>query len=304
MPQWWEADPVVSEPSMQPMVAHTPHAHGNWWEADPVADEPKPREVTNYRGLRIVKTGDKVEANPTPTDEENAEMLRQVGEYYPAMASLVSMGLGGGAAAAARPLAVRAIPYATGAALGGAEYAHSGDPLRAMGAAVTGFQGGKGAVGIGRGLLARLGAGAVAEAAVPAVAEAAAEAAPAAYRGIPSLMRIAPAAAEEAAAVTEGARATQSAGNLSSLLRPAASSAAPAVAETAPVVAEAAKAAATPAKTVVQFAKEIAKDNPKVGEKIWILLDDAGQPLKRLTPDQAAAAARKGLPTTWVKNLW
>jgi hypothetical protein len=55
---------------------------------------------------------------------------------------------------------------------------------------------------------------------------------------------------------------------------------------------------------LMQFAKQVAQRNPKVGEKIWILLDEAGNPSKLLTPDQAGAAARKGLSTTWVKNLW
>ena len=31
----------------------------------------------------------------------------------------------------------------------------------------------------------------------------------------------------------------------------------------------------------------------KIGEKIWVLLDDAGMPVKTLTPSEAGAAARK-----------
>jgi hypothetical protein len=51
-------------------------------------------------------------------------------------------------------------------------------------------------------------------------------------------------------------------------------------------------------------AREFAKANSKkMGEKVWMLLED-GLPVKKLTPDQAAAAARKGLETTWVKNVW
>lgn len=42
----------------------------------------------------------------------------------------------------------------------------------------------------------------------------------------------------------------------------------------------------------------------KLGEKIWMLLDDAGNPLRVLTPDQAGAAARAGKATTWVKKTW
>lgn len=55
---------------------------------------------------------------------------------------------------------------------------------------------------------------------------------------------------------------------------------------------------------LMAFAKRIAQANPKVGEKIWILLDDAGRPLRRLTPEQASAAARGGAQTTFVRNLW
>ena len=64
------------------------------------------------------------------------------------------------------------------------------------------------------------------------------------------------------------------------------------------------RAAAGAHKALMDFAKGIAEENPKVGQKIWMLLDDAGAPVKMLTPDQAGAAARKGLKTTWVKNLW
>ena len=64
------------------------------------------------------------------------------------------------------------------------------------------------------------------------------------------------------------------------------------------------KAAVESHRKLVEFAKEAAKQNPKMGQKIWILLDDSGAPAKLLTPDQAGAAARKGLRTTWIKNLW
>lgn len=67
---------------------------------------------------------------------------------------------------------------------------------------------------------------------------------------------------------------------------------------------DAGRAAATAHNSLMAFAKDIAKSNPKVGQKIWILLDEAGQPVRQLTSDQAGAAARKGLKTTWVKNLW
>jgi hypothetical protein len=52
------------------------------------------------------------------------------------------------------------------------------------------------------------------------------------------------------------------------------------------------------------FAKEAARSLKVRGEKIWMELDEAGLPLRVLTPDQAGAAARAGKATTWVKNLW
>jgi len=55
---------------------------------------------------------------------------------------------------------------------------------------------------------------------------------------------------------------------------------------------------------LMSFAKEAASKSSKLGEKIWMLLDEAGAPLRVLTPDQAGAAARAGQATTWVKNLW
>lgn len=82
------------------------------------------------------------------------------------------------------------------------------------------------------------------------------------------------------------------------------------VAEAAPTVAQAAPAAsgavaaAARHKAVMEFAKDAAARNPKIGEKIWFTVDKAGNPLKILTPDQAGAAKRAGIPTSWAKNLW
>jgi hypothetical protein len=75
-------------------------------------------------------------------------------------------------------------------------------------------------------------------------------------------------------------------------------------AKVAPAVVDKGRAAAASHGNLMAFAKDIASKNPKAGEKIWILLDEAGQPVKQLTSDQAGAAARKGLKTTWVRNLW
>lgn len=75
-------------------------------------------------------------------------------------------------------------------------------------------------------------------------------------------------------------------------------------AEVAPTVLSPGQAASARHRAQVDFAKEIAAKDPKVGEKIWMLLDESGRPVKMLTPDQAGAAARKGQPTTWIRNLW
>lgn len=78
----------------------------------------------------------------------------------------------------------------------------------------------------------------------------------------------------------------------------------------APAVAAAAKAASPGAARVaahakiMAFAKEAAAKAPKLGEKIWMELDEAGLPVRVLTPDQAGAVKRAGKATTWVKNLW
>lgn len=55
---------------------------------------------------------------------------------------------------------------------------------------------------------------------------------------------------------------------------------------------------------VMTFAKEGAKGNPKIGARVWMELDEAGNPVRALTPYQAAAANRAGKATTWVRNLW
>lgn len=73
---------------------------------------------------------------------------------------------------------------------------------------------------------------------------------------------------------------------------------------TAAKVADRGRKVAAQHAATVKFAKEVAAKNPKVGEKIWMLLDDAGNPVTYLTPDQAGAAARRGAKTFWVRNLW
>jgi len=78
---------------------------------------------------------------------------------------------------------------------------------------------------------------------------------------------------------------------------------APAVARS--VVVAAATPAATTAtiKTAVQLARQAGIKTPR-GGKIWLLLNNAGKPIKALTPDQAGAAKRAGQATTWVVNVF
>lgn len=80
-----------------------------------------------------------------------------------------------------------------------------------------------------------------------------------------------------------------------------AAEAAPAV--LAKLVTQAGRAVKPDYPAVLDFAKNAGKGGKK-GEKIWMLLDDAGKPIKRLTPDQAGAATRAGQPTTFFSNLW
>lgn len=81
-----------------------------------------------------------------------------------------------------------------------------------------------------------------------------------------------------------------------------AASAAPAAAAPVKAVVDKGREAASRHAQLMAFGKEVAKRNPKVGEKIHILLDEAGTPVRWLTQDEAAHT-----PThlkTWVKNLW
>lgn len=76
---------------------------------------------------------------------------------------------------------------------------------------------------------------------------------------------------------------------------------APTVTKAAPTTAE----VASRTTALMQFAKDVAARQPKLGEKIHILLDRAtGLPVRVLTPDQAGAAKRAGESTTWVKNVF
>jgi hypothetical protein len=83
----------------------------------------------------------------------------------------------------------------------------------------------------------------------------------------------------------------------------------------APAAVDRGKAAATSHNEMMAFAKKIASDDPKVGERIHLLLDSNGKPVRRLTQDEAGAVTKRANrakkegrapeeTTVWVKNLW
>lgn len=54
----------------------------------------------------------------------------------------------------------------------------------------------------------------------------------------------------------------------------------------------------------VAFARAAAQQNPKIGERVYMELDEGGKPIKVLTEREAKALDRKGGHSTWIKNLW
>lgn len=76
---------------------------------------------------------------------------------------------------------------------------------------------------------------------------------------------------------------------------------APAPAKAAAKTASAGTVRAAQHKQIVAFAKQEAKD-AKFGEKIWMELDGAGDPIRILTPGQASAVSESS--KTWIKRLW
>lgn len=70
----------------------------------------------------------------------------------------------------------------------------------------------------------------------------------------------------------------------------------------APPAADRGKEAAARHQRRVLFAKEIARTNPKMGAKIWMELDEAGEPVRMITSGQAGKLpeSRK----TFIKNVW
>jgi hypothetical protein len=52
-----------------------------------------------------------------------------------------------------------------------------------------------------------------------------------------------------------------------------------------------------------EFAKREAPGAAR-GEKIWVELNEAGKPVRVVTPGQAGAVTRRGGTATWVEKLW
>jgi hypothetical protein len=298
-------DTRTGEPAMRPMTAHTPRAYAPTWRAAPLVEEPAEPEPRIPIG---------VDPRLEPEAYFPAEDVRDATASGLATYGSVASGLGAAPAAraaAARIVGPRAAEMLKGAAIGaGTDFMLGGDARQgavygALGALGVGHLAGKAAARAVAGRAIAKGAGTAAEAAAPAalkiVAPAATEAA------VPA----ASAALQEAVATARNAAATPAARHAARVAIQAAERAGIAI----PAAAEAVTTAATKVaskgaervaqhKALMSFAKQIAERNPKVGEKIWMLLDEAGSPVKLLTPDQAGAAARKGLSTTWVKNLW
>jgi hypothetical protein len=62
-------------------------------------------------------------------------------------------------------------------------------------------------------------------------------------------------------------------------------------------------AASSPAATTSAVLRDFAAGaGAKPGAKVWMLLDKAGAPIRRLTADQARAAARRGESVTWART--
>lgn len=306
---WWADDPVAS-----------PSGRDNWWEKDPAGGGTGPappalagRQSTMSQGRpqslpsrawsavhdwyfggpdrvdekTAKETG--IGLTPTPSQMVNAGVTMASMVAAPAAASLRGSAiLAEGAEAAA------AAPEVTGTLAKAAQWVGRYPRLRnaALGALPGLTEGDTRAAKYGAGLGLILPGGRASQEAVSDVGK---------------LLRSGK--VEEARVLIEAIRAAASkeAGAAPSAIASLEKAAAPVVAEAAPVVTKAVdlgKAAVEKHRQLVAFAKEIAATKPKVGQKIWMLLDDAGRPIKHLTPDEAGAAKRKGLPTSFIKNLW
>lgn len=177
---------------------------------------------------------------------------------------------------------------------------------------------------LGRALIggAETAAPAAAEAIAPAAAQAAAEMAPAASKVVASTVGLAKdkvwtvmdRAGQALRVFTnphEAAQFASTAKNVASVVKTAAPAvteaveAAPTVTRAVQTVAQAAPKAGGNFAALQRFAKEAAMRGTKLGDKIWLELDEAGNPIRLLeNSDKAGALKRAGGNTTWVKNIW
>lgn len=296
MPNPWDADPVVSK--------------GNPWDNDPVVGKPElGRVITDERGraLGIPQMPVGVELDPSTTEGKvNLGMGLAAGgigawnaiSTLPAGAQMLLKSIlkfeavrrgtkGGLKAVGAPPEVADAAGEVAGLATGATSAA----------AALRGWQ-----------------AARAVAAAAPAVTAAAtgpvAVAAPEVAAAAPKAASTAESMAEEIAAKivrlrdAHGMSPGQIAQSIKELygLSPSSASAVTKMV-LQPAVQAAAPAAAPGVSSIMSFAKQAAQ-GAKLGQKIWMELDASGAPIRVLTSDQAAAAARAGRATTWVKNLW
>jgi hypothetical protein len=323
--KWWEADPVDQG------------GGDDWWKADAAANDTGPAppalagrrsELRQGRAPSILERGweaarqaifgseDREEAKaagvglqPTPADMAEAGMA--AGAFFGGPAA-VAPALRGAAGVVGRVGSwAAAHPKTAGAIADGAPELLRGDVSGAVMEAGRGVVGG--AVLEQGGKILKRARGAVGAAAAapdlpsdPAEALRQARALAAAGRN------------EEARALVDAARRSPPA--IPPRVPP---SAAPARAATPPPTAAAPAAApvdrgravATSHNEMMAFAKKIASDDPKVGERIHLLLDSNGKPIRRLTRDEAGSVTKRANrakkegrkpeeTTVWVKNLW
>lgn len=322
----WDNDPeIAAEEHPEAQIGPDPNPMSDAWEAfrEQLFGH-RDRDEAAAAGVGLHPTAAQMLQMGLMVPEGPGAFLAGAGARVagPAMARLAGAAPGtasrvaGGASSVARLAAEhpRATEVLTKAAIGGLSGSLYDERTALLGAALGALFGGR--------FPARQVA--AAEAAAPRAATVAAEAAAAPAVAAPrAAAAAAPAAAAPAVPTVETLEAAIAAAQKKTAVADAAAGIVPRAASAAPAAAPKAAAAAAPKaaakatpaasagrevaaqhNTLMSFAKDIAKKNPKVGEKIWILLDDAGKPIRQLTPDQAGAAARAGKNTTWMKNLW
>lgn len=328
---------IAAFAGMKPMIAHTPKSAGNWWDAAPLIDETPTDVGTLNEELHTPPIGidPRLEPESMMNEAQAAEIPGQIlgGMADYAMMATAPTLMGGARAIVTGAARSRIRPIIQGAVMGGGAAALGGGDVGqgALYGAVAG------AAGMGPATAARTAAAEAAPEAAALLKVARSASATSAERHaarmalqkmgwVPEAEKAAEKAIETAAPTARKIAPIPDKGNVKPatiFTKPDPVQGPKSLTEMQIVTRgrqeEAAKAAnldlgevfgskaaqaAAKHKALMTFGKEVATRNPKVGEKIWMLLDDAGNPVKELTPGEAGAAARKGLKTTWVKNLW